>query len=166
MMGTEHILDRYNELYDIMSSSDDLQKMHIFGEAERWAFAQVAAAHPEIAEKWLAKIEAVDWNNYLSEDEAGCIVSKMVGQSGREGPEWSMEEVEKLVKNIGGNIESAPFYNRFALYVAINAIASDHRDSIRSFLPEQDFLRLSYKMAVDKLTDADRRQYIRAYYNV
>ena len=51
-------------------------------------------------------------------------------------------------------------------YVAMNAIASDHRDSIRSFLPEQDFLRLSYKMAVDKLTDADRRQYIRAYYNV
>ena len=53
-----------------------------------------------------------------------------------------------------------------ARVLAMNAIASDHRDSIRSFLPEQDFLRLSYKMAVDKLTDADRRQYIRAYYNI
>lgn len=55
-----------------------------------------------------------------------------------------MEDVEKLVKNIGGNIESAPFYNRFALYVAMNAIASDHRDSIRSFLPEHIYKDWAY----------------------
>jgi hypothetical protein len=65
----EDLIKRYRELYDEMALAKDPKKMVVFGDAERWVFSMLAEEHPELAEKWLSKLEAGRWNNYLSKEK-------------------------------------------------------------------------------------------------
>ena len=47
----EDYIKRYHELYDEMAQAKDPKKMIVFGDAERWVFAMVAAQRPELAER-------------------------------------------------------------------------------------------------------------------
>ena len=77
--------ERYMELYNKMSSSKDVEKMKAFGDAEVWIFGMLADRHPELAQKWLDKLEASEWHNYLSESEAMDVVAGLKSQDGRTG---------------------------------------------------------------------------------
>lgn len=160
------IQERYDELYETMAMSRDARKMKIFGEAEKWGFAQVLAMNPSIAEKWLKKIEAVDWNNYLTDEEADDVVEGIVNQDGRTGPMWNRSQVSGAVRANGGSLECMPYYNEQALFVMMNSIASDHLNTLREYVPEQDMAKVVYKMAVEKLMDRDRPEFIRSYYGL
>lgn len=166
MGNNASIQERYDELYETMAMSRDARKMKIFGEAEKWGFAQVLAMNPSIAEKWLKKIEAVDWNNYLTDEEADAIVAGLVAQDGRKGPIWSRSQVEGAVRGLGGETEYVPYYNGDALYVTMNMIASDQMDTLREYVPDQDMPKVVYKMAVNRLKDRDRPEFIRNYYGL
>lgn len=160
------IQERYDELYETMAMSRDARKMRIFGEAEKWGFAQVLSMNPSIAEKWLKKIEAVDWNNYLTDEEANEIAEGLVNQDGRTGPMWNRSQVEGAIRGFGGDMEFMPYYNDDAMYVMMNTIASDHLDTLREYVPEQDMTRVVYKLSVEKLKDKDRPQFIREYFGL
>lgn len=54
----EELIGRYDELYNDMAMAKDPKKMVVFGDAEKWVFRMLAEKHPELAEKWLAKLEA------------------------------------------------------------------------------------------------------------
>ena len=83
------LVERYDELYDDMATAKDPKKMVIFGDAEKDMFRCLAKKHPDIAEKWLTRLEAGQWHNYLSKSEAESITSKLVSQDGMRGPHWS-----------------------------------------------------------------------------
>ena len=144
----------------------DPKKMVVFGNAEKWVFRMLAEKHPELAEKWLAKLEAGQWNNYLSKSEAESIASKLVNQDGSRGAHWSYEAFKSAVESLGGKMVDAPYYNCWALWVEANTLWSDIHKSLSKYIPKEQEPEAYYSMAVEKLKDVDRPRHIREYFDL
>lgn len=162
----EELLKRYEELYSLMSSAKDTKKMLAFGDAERWAFRKVCEQNPRIAQCWVERLEASEWNNYLSKGEAEEIASRLVGQDGTRGAHWSFDTFRAAVEALGGQMSSPPFYNCYALWATASMLYSDHLKSASEFVPAGDLTRFFYTMAVEKLKDPDRPEFVREYFKV
>lgn len=162
----EDLIKKYDELYDDMATAKDPRKMMAFGEAEKWVFHMMAEQHPELAEKWLNRLEAEKWYNFLSESEAKSIASKFVNQDGSRGPHWSYETFKAAVESLGGKLQSEPFYNCWALWATACMLWSDHYKSVSEFVPKEMEPRFFYAMAIEKLKDADRPRFIREYFDL
>ena len=162
----EDYIKRYEELYAEMAMARDPKKMMTFGEAEKWVFHMVAEKHPELAEKWLSKLEAGNWNNYLSKSEAIEIATKFVNQDGTRGAHWSYDTFKSAVESLGGKMHDAPYYNCYALWITACMIYSDHQRSISEFVPKEQEPKVYYAMAVEQLKDIDRPKFIREYFEI
>lgn len=160
------LIEKYDELYEDMASAKDPRKMMAFGDAEKWMFHMLAKEHPEIAEKWLTKLEAAKWHNYLSKTEAEEIAAKLVNQDGSRGPHWSHETFKAAVESLGAKTEEEPFYNCWALWIMANALWSDHHKALMEFVPKEQEPKVYYLMAVEKLKDVDYPKFIRKYYDL
>ena len=162
----EEIIRKYDELYHDMATAKDPHKMMAFGEAEKWMFHMLAEKHPEIAEKWLTKLEASKWHNYLSKAEAEEIAAKLVNQDGSRGPHWDYETFKHAVESLGGQMKDEPFYNCYSLWIMANALWSDHHHCLMEFIPKDEEPRAYYLLAVEKLKDVDYPKFIRKYYDL
>lgn len=162
----EDLIRRYVELYEDMASAKDPKKMMIFGEAEKWMFQEIANAHPELAEKWLSRLEAGKWHNYLSKSEATEIANKLVNQDGSRGPHWPYETFKGAVESLGAKMAEEPYYNCWALWIMANALWSDHHKSLSEFVPKEQEPKVYYSLAVEKLKDVDYPKFIRKYYDL
>lgn len=162
----EEIIKKYDELYDEMASSKDPRRMMAFGHAEKWIFGILAEAHPELAEKWVSKLESYNWNNYLSKKEAEDITSKLINQDGSHGAHWDYDIFKEAVESFGGKMHDAPFYNCWALWTTVNMLFSDHHTSASEYVPEEMMAKYFYHMALEKLKDADRPKFIRDHFKV
>lgn len=152
-----------------MATAKDPKKMTIFGNAEKEMFHCLADMHPEIAEKWLTKLEAGKWNNYLSEDEARKIVGLLVER--RNGAiirkyEWEYDVLKNAVESMGGEISLEPYYNCYALWAVMNMLFSDHAETVNMFVQPNLRTKFYYHMAVDKLKDVDRPHFVRDYFHL
>lgn len=171
-MTKEQMIERYDELYMKMANSKDPKNMHIFGEAEKWIFHELAKVHPEMAENWLSHLEAVCWNNYLSQNEAMNIGKRIVNQDGTKGFHWSHDVFTKAVESLGGVVEEKPYYNSYSLWVTACTIYSDHAISIAMDLgykdpkevPNEKMALSCYRKAVEKLKDIDGGFQVRKYF--
>lgn len=162
----EDLIKRYDELYEDMATAKDPKKMMIFGDAEKWIFHEIAKAHPELAEKWLSKLEAGKWHNYLSKVEAEEIANKLVNQDGSRGPHWPYETFKGAVESLGAKMAEEPYYNCWALWIMANALYSDHYKSASEFVPKDMMPKYFYMQAVEKLKDVDYPRFIRKYYDL
>jgi hypothetical protein len=160
------IIRKYDELYDEMASSKDPRRMMAFGDAEKWVFHMLAEKHPELAEKWLTKLEAGKWNNYLSKSEAEEIVSKLINQDGSHGAHWDYETFKAAVESLGGKMTDEPFYNCWALWAVANMRYSDNAKSAAEFVPKEMMPKYFYNVAVENLKDVDRPRFVRDYFKV
>lgn len=173
-MKMEDLIKKYDELYNNMAMSKDVKRMRAFGEAEMWAYHQVAEHHPEVAKEWLERIKSNMWNNYLSEEQARELAAKIVNQDGSMGPKWTMDMFTTAVIKLGGKMEDEPYYNRWALWLVANAHYSDFAKSTaedmgyRSVIdvPSERMALSMYRKAVESLKDIDRPHYIKNYYHV
>lgn len=156
--------EKYDELYAIMANSGDPAKMHIFGEAEKWAFEQMNRINPDMAKKWLDRIEAVKWDNYLCEASAMAIVSKFVNQDGTMGAKWNYQQVMDAVRAAGGNESEQPYYNSWALFVVMNWIASNSWKTLSTLTTEDKMPGVVYALALDYLKDPDEPHFIQRYW--
>ena len=156
--------EKYDELYAIMANSADPAKMHIFGEAEKWAFEQMNRTNPDMAKKWLDRIEAVKWDNYLCEASAMAIVSKFVNQDGTMGAKWNYQQVMDAVRAAGGNESEQPYYNSWALFVVMNWIASNSWKTLSTLTTEDKMPGVVYALALDYLKDPDEPHFIQRYW--
>lgn len=156
--------EKYDELYAIMANSGDPAKMHIFGEAEKWAFEQMNKTNPDMAKKWLDRIEAVKWDNYLCEASAIAIVSKFVNQDGTMGAKWNYQQVMDAVRAAGGNESEQPYYNSWALFVVMNWIASNSWKTLSTLTTEDKMPGVVYLLALDYLKDPDEQHFIQRYW--
>jgi len=171
-MTTEEMKQRYEQLYVRMATSKDVRQMKIFGEAEHWAFCKVLMSDPKTAEAWLAKIEAVEWNNYLSEVEAKMIAAKLVNQDGTAGAKWDKATFLTVVNKHDGEAECAPYYNDDALWATAMMVYSDHAKSIAEDMGFASVAEASaekmamsvYRKAVESLKDRDRKYFVRQYF--
>lgn len=159
--------ERYMELYRKMAESKDVVKMRAFGDAEVWVFGMLADKHPEIAQKWLDKLEASEWNNYLSEMEAMDIVAGLKSQDGRTGAHWNLPTFIGAVESLGGAVERPPYYNKYALWVTANMLYSDHAKSAAKYVGDESRMpAYFYDLAVEQLTDVDRPHFVRKYFGL
>lgn len=156
--------EHYIMLHRKMSDMDNQYARDVFAEAQRWAFDKMTEVAPSTAEVWLGKLEAICWNNYLSELEAKSITAKFVNQDGSKGPKWAFSQFETIVGSLGGSVEVCPFYNKFALWTTANMLYSDHADSLKEFVSEAELPKLMYRMSIEKLKDPDRPRFVRDYF--
>ena len=103
MRSKEELIDEYMSLYRKAVAGKDPKKMKVLGEAENWVFAELAKAHPEMAENWIAHLETVDWDNWLSEKEAQNVTRKHPAPAGAKGAHWPYETFAKAVADIDEN---------------------------------------------------------------
>lgn len=160
------LFERYEELYDDMATSGDKNKMIAFGNAERWAFKKMAEMSPKDAQCWLDKLEAMNWNNYLSRGEADEATSKLINQNGMKGPHWSYDTFKNAVEGVGGVMAEKPYYNCYALWATANMLYSDHYESAKKYVPESEMPKFFYSEAVEKLKDVDKQKFARWYFGV
>lgn len=172
-MGND-VISRYFEQYDKMAASKDPELMKIFGENEKWAFVEIAAIAPKVAEEWVNKNEALQWKNYLSKSEAESIVNNLINQDRTKGAKWGYEVFKGAVESLGGEMSDEPFYNCYALWATANMLYSDHAQSVAEDLgyksvvevPNEKMALSMYKKAVEKLRDADKPRFVRWYFKV
>ena len=173
-MNLEEIKSRYQYLYNLMASSKDPAKMQIFGKAEHEMFNKLAASNPQMAKDWLEKLEAVCWNNYLSESHAEKLAQELINQNNTVGPHWPMDVFFNVVQKLGGKLDDEPYYNRYALWLVANAHYSDFARStaedmgynLPEDVPGEKMALSMYKKAVESLKDVDRVHYIADYYHL
>lgn len=157
---------RYEELVEKMIASNDPEKMKVLRCASEYGFAQLNATHPKLAQRWLDKLEAASWNNYLSQAEADEIVATFINQNGTRGPKWPFPAFTQAVEAFDGKMCDAPFYNKYALWVTANMLYSDHAATISTLAPESELPQVFYKLAVEKLKDVDRPNFVRKYFDI
>lgn len=171
-MTKEQMIDRYEELYHKMATSKEPKYMHIFGEAEKYVFKEIAKTNLPMAENWLSHLESICWEQYLSETEAKNIGMRIVNQDGTKGFHWNYDVFTKAVENLGGVLEEKPYYNSYSLCVVSNMVYSDHAQSIAedmgykkiSEVPNEKMALSCYKKAVEKLKDVDGGFHVRKYF--
>ena len=160
------ILEKYEELYKDMASSGNKEKMKAFGEADRWAFRKMSEISPKDAQCWLDKLEAMNWHNYLSKQEAEEVTARLVNQNGMKGPHWGYETFKNAVESVGGAMSEKPYYNCYALWAVANMLYSDHYDSAKKYVPESEMPKYFYTSAIEKLKDADKPKFVRWYFDL
>ena len=157
-----------------MAKSGMPEKMKVFGESAKWAFDRLHERDPKLAEMWVEKLEAMNWNNYLSKAEADEIVAKFINQDNSRGAHWGYDVFKGAVESLGGKTYEAPFYNCYALWVVANMVYSDHAQSVAEDMghttpaqvPNEKMALSMYKKAVEKLKDKDRPRFVRDYFGV
>lgn len=163
----ENMFEKYLDMYEDMAASKDPKKMMVFGEVEKWAFKEMVALSPQKAQQWIDKLEAaLFWNNFLSRSEADAIVANLVNQDGVRGGHWSYDVFRDAVTSLGGKMSEEPYYNCYALWAVANMLYSDHAKSAAEYVPKEDMPKYFYTLAVEKLKDRDRVNFVRDYFKV
>lgn len=122
--------ERYRHLTSEAVKSKDKKKMQVLAEAAAAAFGELVVTNLELAQDWIDKLEAVEWNNYLSAKEARSVESGFVSQDGVKGPHWQHEDILKAAEDLGIPADKRPYYNSYALFAVTNMVYSDHARSI------------------------------------
>ena len=166
-METKDIMSKFDELYGMMASSTNVKYMRTFGDTMRCMMKDMAAKHPELAQEYLDKLCAIKWKNYLTKNEALDIIGKMNPEATWNMQGW-LDEMEKL----GLCMEDKPYYNDYALYIAMNQVVSDHGCTIAKILGKEDvkdigtehLVKYAHSLALDLLKDKDGVYDIREYF--
>lgn len=167
-MEQKEMMGKFDKLYNKMATSNKPKYMHIFGETMRCMLENMVECKPETAKEYLDKLEAIEWCNYLSKKEAVSIVNGMEPKGG-----WDISEWKKYLDVLNKSEEESPYYNKWALYVAMNMVYSDSSTSIAKIvgkplgeIPQEELFADIHLLALDKLMDKDGMFDIRAYFHV
>lgn len=160
--------EKFKQLYDYIISSEDEEKMHVLGSVTKGMMCYLIDNNPRQAKEYLEKLESVKWVNYLTREEAQQIVGKM------EPAAWNRNAWESAITQLKMDKEEEGIYNEDALYVTMCMIYSDSGATIKEMLAELQpanmdnytEFRFIYRLALNKLKDADGVFHIREYFKV
>lgn len=167
-MEQKDMINKFDRLYSKLTSSGNTKYMHIFGNTMRCMIVDTIERKPEVAKEYLDKLEAIDWCNYLSRKEAVAIVESMEPKGG-----WDIQEWKKYMESQGMQEEYSPYFNKWALYTAMNMVYSDSSNTIARIMgksleeiSKEELFTAVYLLALDKLEDKDGMFDIRTYFHV
>lgn len=135
----------------------------------RKAFVMLANASTKSATQFLECVEGMNtFNNFVTECEAMDIVEGMQNADGSSGSKWSPDTLFSKVMELGGEIEHPNKFNKWALYVAMNMISSDHSAFLQKYSQgdADSYALMCYELALSKLNDKDRPHWIREYFHL
>ena len=167
-MEGKEIKQKFEVLYNTVATSNEPKYMNVFGETMKAMLDDMIAAKPELAQEYVEKLEAIEWNNYLTKKEAMEIVEGMNPEGG-----WSVSEWSDLIKDLDLRTEDSPNYNEWSLYAVMNMVYSDSAKSIAAIagkpleeMPEDEMFLDVHMLALDKLEDKDGMFDVREYFHV
>jgi len=161
--------ERFDELYSMMSASTEVENMRLFGSVMRKMMGDMIEVHPAEAEEYIDTLEAMKWNNYLTHKEAEKIVAGMKPKA-----PWSWQTWVQAMESFGIKTEEKPYYNPYALWVAMNMVYSDNAETLAekvwekplAEIPTEKLVSVMNALALDYLKDEDGVFNIRKYFNV
>ena len=163
-------MDKFCLLYTEVMNSKDPEDVKIAMHMFKKAVHLLADANLRGAKELIECFEGtMKYYNFLTEVEAEEILSKFVNQDGSRGAKWKdPEEFFHKVEEIGGRIDCAPHYNKWALYVAMNKAFSDQHSLIVKWVGDDKvkYMEACHDLALTDLKDKDRLCWIRPYFGL
>lgn len=167
-MNRQEMKEKYHELFSMIISSKDEDKMKVLGNVSKHQMEWFIENRPEMAEEYLEVLCSVKWKNYLTQKEADNIVNNMTPAA-----KWTKEQWKTGMNNLGLLLEEEPCYNKCALWVTMNMIYSDDIRTIAEIMGKtledmsaEEMVRATHAFAVNKLKDADGVFDIRKYFGL
>lgn len=167
-MNKEELLNEYKALYNHMAMSAKPAYMKAFGSAMNEMMDWFIANKPEAAEAWVEKLSSIKWDNYLTAQEAEEIVNAMVPAA-----PWKRDVWKQAMQSLNLETEREPKFNSCALWVVMNMIYSDSAKTIANIMggdlgsvDNNEMVKAIHALAVDKLTDEDKRFSVRRYFGL
>jgi hypothetical protein len=160
-MTADEMKREFQSLYNMMASSTNVNFMHTFGQVHKEMMEWMIQNKPNEAKEWIEKLESIRWKNYLTRSEAENIVANMEPKA-----PWSREQWRNAMQQHGYDTDKQPYYNACALWVTMNMIMSDSKSTLEKYVESEYIFKLVYDLAVDKLTDKDKRFSIRRYFDL
>jgi len=167
-MEQKELMKEFDKLYQTMATSNEPKYMHIFGETMKCMMKDMIAMKTELACEYISKLEAIKWDNYLTKKEALSIVGNMNPKGA-----WDYADWEKQMDALDVRKEDMPYYNKYALYTAMNMVYSDSASTIALIagktledISDKELFTATHQLALDQLEDKDRVFDIRNYFNV
>ena len=161
MTEKEEMIKKFNELYQLMASSENVAYMRAFGNVHKEMMEWMIANKQELAQEWIEKLCSIKWKNYLTQKEAEKIVSGMEPKA-----TWSRDQWNNAMTQRGFDMERETCYNSCALWVTMNMIMSDSSETLSKYIDDTNLFTAVYDLSVDKLTDKDGKFNIRSYFGV
>ena len=177
MMTTQEMKALYKELYNTMVESKDVANMRTFGEAFTRLFNKVAEAHPDLAVATLNLLESINFYNFVTTEDANELAGKFINadkmltgsSDGSRGAHWQMDEAKAFLTSRNLPTDEKPYYNWPALWLTMNMMYSDYADTLVELLGTKDGEKIAtacYKLALGKLKDPDRPNWLREYFHL
>ena len=167
MKTTTELMERYEQLFQHMAESKDVKKMRHFGSDMNDLMERAIKVDASFAEHELEKLESMNWQQYLTQHEAEDICKSL-------NPEcrWSFDVWERVMRQMNLESERQPCFNKYALWVTMNAKYSDHAETIAQKIlvatleevSTEQMVSIVHGLAVDSLTDKDERFNVRKYF--
>ena len=168
-MTQEEMKQEFNELFNIMANSNNVENMRTFGNVQRRMFEWFVSNKTDLALEFLEELSSIEWDNYLTQKEADKIIAGMNPKA-----PWSREVWKQAMSQLDLPTEEEPYYNCHALFVEMNKQYSDHaetiaRDILRKPLteiPAEVIVPAMHSLAIDLLKDRDKVYNIRSYFSL
>lgn len=167
-MDRNAMTQKWEELYGIMEGSKNPRNMIIFGEVMKVMMERSIGHDTAFAEKMLERLCAVKWRNYVTAEEADAVVQKM-----NPSPGWTMDQWVRQMERMGLSLEEEPYYNQWALYLAMCMKVSDSKATIARLMGKMpteitpdELTTGAYLLAIDVLKDRDGVFDIRKYFGI
>lgn len=167
IMEAKEMKEKFVSLYNMMATGNNVKYMHTFGDTTRKMFDWLVVNKPDIASEFLSQLESIKWHNYLTKAEADSIIAKM-----NPSAPWDMKTWKEAMDALGIDTCCEPYYNEYALYIAMCQVYSDHgntiakmhgKDTIEEIEPNE-VVKCMYSLAIDLLKDKDGVYDIRKYF--
>lgn len=169
-MTKDELMDKFCSVFNEDTTANDAEDIKISLLAFKKAFTVLADVNPRMAKEVLECYEGtLKYYNFLTENEAEEIVAAFQNQDGSKGPKWrDPDELFEKVEQHDGRVECEPYYNKWALYVAMNKAASDQNSVILKWIGDDKdkYIIACYDLALTDLKDKDRPYWIRKYFHV
>lgn len=158
--------EEFNRIYHDILNSRENWKMKLLGGVMKTMFNYLVEHDKKAAQEMLDILEAANWDNYLTSNEAEKILENMQPE-----PLWDKSAWESMMKDLELRMEDEPDYNKCSLFVTMCMIDSDSRKTIAELLNlekvkpnDSTYFKAVYRLALDNLDDEDGVFEIREYF--
>lgn len=163
----QELKQTFDRQYNMMAASKNPKNMMLFGEVMQDMMDWMIDNKPALAQQCIEKLEAMNWKQYLTRDEAQDIVDHMEPSA-----PWDYQTWENAMQSLGLEMEREAVFNRYALWAEMNAKYSDNGKTLADMvwqmplrdIPAEKLVPVINALSIDALTDKDGKFQIRKYF--